>query len=180
MFMRGERARRRAHRLHQKVSLPEPLLSNFSQRADFWGSSMHKTRTLVSLTLGLLLSTAAIDGAAAGSRLVIPHPTVPSGQAYSPHAVVAKLAQSRFKVMELCRKGQAYAIVAIGPTGNKVQMTVDGASGAIVGMAILRRAHSAARPNAHRPPAGHAPPPAHTPPPATHTASNPPPRPAAP
>lgn len=122
-------------------------------------------RSVRLLALGvMLLSTTAIigDATAAGRpghgtaaaapahgprpRFVLPKPRVGKNRSYSPNAIVAALTKKKFKVQQLFRKGSAYSVVAIGPSGNKVQLTVDGASGTILGLAVMQWAPKVARP----------------------------------
>ncbi|MBV9045797.1 MAG: PepSY domain-containing protein [Alphaproteobacteria bacterium] len=119
-------------------------------------------KVLGALTLGLLVSSAMVTAVDAApprkAKLHVPKPKLAKGQAYSPHTVVAMLAKKKYRVLELYRKGQAYAVVATDQNGNKVQMTIDGASGSIVGLAVIQPAPHTGKPaKGQRPP-----PPPHT------------------
>ncbi len=70
--------------------------------------------------------------------LCMPRATVAAGQALSPHAIAVSLTQKRFRVQTMHRRGTAYAVRAIGPSGNHVDMMVDGASGTIIGLNVLQ------------------------------------------
>ncbi len=72
--------------------------------------------------------------------LCMPQRTVAAGQALSPYAVATRLSAKRYKVQSMHRHGSAYAVRAIGPHGNKVDMMVDGGSGAIIGLTVLAAA----------------------------------------
>jgi hypothetical protein len=69
--------------------------------------------------------------------LNLPAPNVPSNQVLSPSAIAARLGQKGFRVSEMYRKGSAYAVTAMGPSGNKVLLMVDGRSGVILGLNVL-------------------------------------------
>lgn len=70
--------------------------------------------------------------------LCMPHATVAVGQALSPHAIAVSLTKKRFRVQAMHRRGAAYAVRAIGPSGNHVDMMVDGSSGTIIGLNVLQ------------------------------------------
>ena len=72
--------------------------------------------------------------------LCMPQRTVAAGQALSPYAVATRLSARRYKVQSMHRHGSAYAVRAIGPHGNKVDMMVDGGSGTIIGLTVLAAA----------------------------------------
>ena len=114
---------------------------------------MNVQRGLCALALGLFVSSAFITAgiAAPKARLTLPKPKLAAGQAYSPHTVVVMLAKKKYRVLELYRKGQAYAAVAMNANGDKVQMTVDGASGQIVGLAVILPAPHKGKPGKPKP-----------------------------
>ena len=101
--------------------------------------------------LALLSATAIMAGTLGASahgffgiaiqpRLCLPHAVVARGRALSPHAVASRLATHRFRVQAMYRRGPAYAVKAVGPSGSDVEMMVDGQSGAIIGLNVVHAA----------------------------------------
>ncbi|MGH6730063.1 MAG: hypothetical protein ACREBK_07905, partial [Sphingomicrobium sp.] len=61
-------------------------------------------------------------------------------QIYSPGAIAKDLEKRGYRIEKMKRKGTTYSITATGPNKNRVQMTVDGRSGDVVGLAVLQAA----------------------------------------
>ena len=89
--------------------------------------------------LACLLATTALQ-AASPAKLRLPPPSAPKDQIYSPAAIAKDLEKRGYRIDSMKRKGTTYSIKATGPHRNKVQMTVDGRSGDIVGLAVLEAA----------------------------------------
>ncbi len=89
--------------------------------------------------LACLLAATALE-AASPARLRLPPPSAPKDQIYAPAAIARDLQKRGYRVESMKRKGTTYSIKAVGPNRNKVQMTVDGRSGDIVGLAVLEAA----------------------------------------
>ncbi|MEO7654728.1 MAG: PepSY domain-containing protein [Sphingomicrobium sp.] len=90
--------------------------------------------------LACFLTTTALEAAPAQARLRLPPPSAPANQIYSPASIARDLEKRGYRIEKMKRKGTTYSIKAIGPNRNKVQMTVDGRSGDIVGLAVLEAA----------------------------------------
>lgn len=86
---------------------------------------------------GLAVSTTAN---ASPAKLRLPPPSAPKDQIYSPAAIAKDLAKRGYVIEKMKRKGTTYSITATGPHKNRVQLTVDGRSGDIVGLAVLQAA----------------------------------------
>ena len=89
--------------------------------------------------LTCLLATTALQ-AASPAKLRLPPPSAPKNQIYSPAAIAKDLEKRGYRIDSMKRKGTTYSIKATGPHRNKVQMTVDGRNGDIVGLAVLEAA----------------------------------------
>ncbi len=89
--------------------------------------------------LACLLATTPLQ-AASPARLRLPPPSAPKDQIYSPAAIAKDLEKRGYRIDSMKRKGTTYSIKATGPHRNKVQMTVDGRSGDVVGLAVLEAA----------------------------------------
>ena len=72
-----------------------------------------------------------------GFQLRLPAPAVGPTQCLPPGAIAQRLTRQHFKIQKMYRKGPAYAVAAVGPSGNKVLMMVDGRSGGILGLNVL-------------------------------------------
>jgi len=83
-------------------------------------------------------SAAAAQGSPAKLRL--PPPKAPKDQIYSPGVIAQDLQKRGYRIESMRRLGTTYSITATGPSKNKVQMTVDGRSGEIIGLAVLQAA----------------------------------------
>jgi hypothetical protein len=100
---------------------------------------------LLASAAAMLIGTGDADArvsffAGSSPTLCMPARTVAAGHALSPYAVATRLSAKRYKVQSMHRHGSAYAVRAIGPHGSKVDMMVDGGSGAIIGLTVLAAA----------------------------------------
>lgn len=82
--------------------------------------------------------TAAV--AATSAKLRLPPPKAPKNQIYSAAAIAKDLEKRGYRIEKMKRKGTTYSVTATGPHNNKVQLTVDGRSGDVVGLAVLQAA----------------------------------------
>lgn len=80
-----------------------------------------------------LLATSPLTAA----KLRLPPPTAPKDRIYSPGTIAKDLEKRGYQIEKMKRKGTTYSITATGPNRNRVQLTVDGRSGDIVGLAVL-------------------------------------------
>lgn len=102
---------------------------------------MRKSIFLLSAALALAgIPNATAGEAASPAKLRLPPPKAPANQIYSPGAIARDLEKRGYTIEKMKRKGTTYSITAIGPNKNKVQMTVDGRSGDVVGLAVLQAA----------------------------------------
>jgi len=92
---------------------------------------------LLTAAVVLAVSSAEANGRYQQPTLKLPAATAARGQALSPSAINRKLAAKRYRVQEMYRNGSAYQVKAVGPSGSKVEMMVDGRSGAILGLNVL-------------------------------------------
>jgi len=98
---------------------------------------MRKSMFHMSAAMALaILATSPLSAA----KLRLPAPTAPKDRIYSPGAIAQDLEKRGYRIDKMRRKGTTYSITATGPKGNKVQLTVDGRSGDIVGLAVLQAA----------------------------------------
>ncbi len=101
--------------------------------------------------LALLISVAAFAAATVSSAdaggmfmgstrptLCLPQSSLRAGYALSPAAIARRLSARRFRINAMYRRGPAYAVKAVGPSGNQVEMMVDGRSGEIIGLNIVK------------------------------------------
>jgi hypothetical protein len=74
------------------------------------------------------------------AKLKLPPPKAPQGKIYSPGMIARDLEKRGYRIEKMKRKGTTYSVTATGPNRNRVQITVDGRSGDIVGLAVLKPA----------------------------------------
>ncbi len=82
----------------------------------------------------------AAAGAAAHAKLRLPPPKAPKNQILAPGAVAKDLKARGYGIEKMKRLGTTYSVTATGPHRNKVQLTIDGRSGDIIGLAVLQAA----------------------------------------
>ena len=85
---------------------------------------------------GLAFAAALMLGAPALAAL--PASAEAAEHLRSPYQVASDLGARGYRVADLRRMGAAYAVAATGPSGNRVLLTVDGRSGEIVGLQVLK------------------------------------------
>ena len=78
--------------------------------------------------------------AAHAAKFRLPPPKAPKNQILSPGAIAKSLKQRGYAIEKMKRNGTTYSVTATSKARNKVQMTVDGRSGDIVGLAVLQAA----------------------------------------
>ncbi|MEO7865730.1 MAG: PepSY domain-containing protein [Sphingomicrobium sp.] len=98
---------------------------------------MTKVGLRVSAAFALISVATSPLGAA---KLRLPPPKAPTNQIFSAAAIAKDLQKRGYRIEKMKRKGTTYSITATGPSKNKVQMTVDGRSGDVVGLAVLNAA----------------------------------------
>ena len=76
----------------------------------------------------------------AAAKLQLPPPTAPKDRIYSAGAIAKSLEKRGYRIEKMKRKGTTYSVTATSAKGNRVQLTVDGRSGDIVGLAVLNPA----------------------------------------
>ena len=91
--------------------------------------------TLACAGAALLAVSATAAAAAPSAKLKV----------LSPGQVGALMAKAKFKVSGVYRKGPSYVVRATGPTGNDVILAVDGKSGKIIGLDVVKWAPNAKR-----------------------------------
>jgi hypothetical protein len=64
---------------------------------------------------------------------------------WSPHKVTQQFVAKQFKIEDVRRKGSTYVVLATGPKGNKVRLVVDGKTGKVRGMDVVKWASGARR-----------------------------------
>jgi hypothetical protein len=72
------------------------------------------------------------------AKLKLPPPTAPKDRIYSAGAIAKSLEKRGYRIEKMKRKGTTYSVTATSAKGNRVQLTVDGRSGDIVGLAVLK------------------------------------------
>jgi uncharacterized membrane protein YgcG len=104
-----------------------------------WGISSMQRFGAVLIVTAIFGAGAASAGPATsvGFQLRLPVPAVGPTQCLPPGAIAQRLTRQHFRIQKMYRKGPAYAVAAIGPSGNKVLMMVDGRSGGILGLNVL-------------------------------------------
>lgn len=105
---------------------------------------MRKGFFLLSAAIAFAAVPSTALAAASAAKFRLPPPTAPKDKIYSPGAIAKDLEKRGYKIEKMKRKGTTYSITATGPNKNKVQMTVDGRSGDVVGLAVLQAAASLA------------------------------------
>jgi hypothetical protein len=98
---------------------------------------MFKATLYLSAAMALAFASAS---PAAAAKLRLPPPRAPEQSIYSPAAIAIELEKRGYRIESMKRQGTAYSIRAVGPHKNRVQLTVDGRSGEIVGLAVLEPA----------------------------------------
>lgn len=93
-----------------------------------------KSTTRLACAAAAMLAFAATGAAAA-----------PKAKVISPRQVAGLMTKAKFKVAGVYRKGVDYVVRATGPTGNDVIVAVDGKSGKIIGLDVVKWAPSAKR-----------------------------------
>ena len=102
----------------------------------------HMRKAIFFLSAAILIAGTASMAASAASpaNLRLPPPKAPKDNIYSPGAIDKSLTRLGYRIEKMKRKGTTYSVRAVGKSGNRVQLTVDGRSGAIVGLAVLQAA----------------------------------------
>ena len=101
---------------------------------------MGKGFFLISAAMALAAATSTGANAAAPAKLRLPPPTAPKNQIYSPGRVAQDLEKRGYRIESMKRMGTTYSVTATGKSGNRVQMTIDGRSGEVIGLAVLQAA----------------------------------------
>ena len=101
---------------------------------------MRKAIFLLSAAIVLAGTTSVAASAAPSANLRLPPPKAPQDKIYSPGSIDKSLKQLGYRIEKMKRKGTTYSVRAVGKSGNRVQLTVDGRSGAIIGLAVLQAA----------------------------------------
>jgi len=101
---------------------------------------MGKGFFLISAAMALAAVTSTSAIAAAPAKLRLPPPKAPQNQIYSPGRIAQDLEKRGYRIESMKRMGTTYSVTAIGPSKSKVQMTIDGRSGEIIGLAVLQAA----------------------------------------
>ena len=101
---------------------------------------MGKGFFLISAAMALAAATSTGALAAGPAKLRLPPPKAPKDQVYSPGAIAQDLQKRGYRIDSMRRLGTTYSITAVGPSKSRVQMTVDGRSGEIIGLAVLQSA----------------------------------------
>ncbi len=101
---------------------------------------MRKAFFLLSAAIALAGTASVAATAAPPANLRLPPPKAPKDKIYSPGAIDKSLKQLGYRIEKMKRKGTTYSVRAVGKSGNRVQLTVDGRSGAIIGLAVLQAA----------------------------------------
>ena len=96
---------------------------------------MRTIHGLACAAAALLALTATSAAAAPGAKAKV----------LSPGQVGALMKKAKFKVAGVYRKGPSYVVRATGPTGNDVVLAVDGKSGKIIGLDVVKWAPKAKR-----------------------------------
>ena len=98
---------------------------------------MIKAALYLSAAMAMAIAASSPSTAA---KLRLPPPRAPQQSIYSPAAIAGQLEKRGYRIESMKRQGTAYSVRAIGPHRNRVQLTVDGRSGEIVGLAVLEPA----------------------------------------
>lgn len=101
---------------------------------------MRKAIFLLSAAIVLAGTTSVSASAEPSASLRLPPPKAPKDNIYSPGAIDKSLKKLGFRIEKMKRKGTTYSVRAVGKSGNRVQLTIDGRSGAIIGLAVLQAA----------------------------------------
>ena len=101
---------------------------------------MRKAFFLLSAAIVLAGSISVAASAAPSANFRLPPPKAPKDKIFSPGAIDKSLKQLGYRVEKMKRKGTTYSVRAVGKSGNRVQLTIDGRSGAIIGLAVLQAA----------------------------------------
>lgn len=101
---------------------------------------MGKGFFLISAAMALAAVTSTNALAAAPAKLRLPPPKAPKDQIYSPGRIATDLEKRGYRIESMKRLGTTYSVTAIGPSKSKVQMTIDGRSGEVIGLAVLQAA----------------------------------------
>jgi hypothetical protein len=101
---------------------------------------MRKGVFLLSAAIVLAGTASVAVSAAQSANLRLPPPKSPKDQIYSPGAIDKSLKRLGYRVEKMKRKGTTYSVRAVGKSGNRVQLIIDGRSGAIIGLAVLQAA----------------------------------------
>lgn len=125
--------------LFPKFTFPAILPGGRAQR-QMGDNFMRRTIFLASAAILLAGSAPAVTFAASPAKLRLPPPSAPKDKIYSPAAIARDLEKRGYRIEKMKRKGTTYSITAIGPSRNRVQLTVDGRSRDIVGLAVLEAA----------------------------------------
>src|SRR4051812_34275565 len=101
---------------------------------------MTKTALRLSAAIALVVFGSSSAAAAGSAKLRLPPSTTPKNKIYSAQAVAGELEKRGYRIESMKRHGDTYSVRATGPRNNKVQLTVDGRSGDVVGLAVLQAA----------------------------------------
>ncbi len=93
----------------------------------------------------VLLAALGACGAAPSKSTTAPAAAAVKAKVASPGAVAAMMKQARFEVSGVYRNGASYVVKAKGPSGNEVLAAVDGKTGKIIGMDVVKWAPGAKR-----------------------------------
>jgi hypothetical protein len=100
---------------------------------------MRKAVFMLSAAIGVAGASMAAY-AAPPANLRLPPPKAPKDRIFSPGAIDKSLKQLGYRIEKMKREGTTYSVRALGRSGNRVQLTIDGRSGAIIGLAVLQAA----------------------------------------
>ncbi|MES2147670.1 MAG: PepSY domain-containing protein, partial [Pseudomonadota bacterium] len=101
---------------------------------------MRKSIFMLSAAVAIAGLSSSPAMAANAAKFRLPPPKAPKNQILSPGAVAKSLKQRGYAIEKMKRNGTTYSVTATSKSRNKVQMTVDGRSGDIVGLAVLQAA----------------------------------------